>query len=280
MVVRFVPSDESPEPRPDRERIDLAEVIDFRRRLTAVPPREQPAEKSTLIDEPPSAPRLLRALTQEAEFGEVETSPVGWEGATRAVVTQLSSFRARATPEHISLASAVDGGCIDSASAEPTRSTHEDAVRILARRALSSGELASELLRAGHTQLDTEIVIDEFCERLYLDDASLARTLAERLRERKGASRSHIRQKLRERKLSDAVISEVTAELDDAEEYQLLREAALDRARKLGGLDRTTAERRLVGYLARRGWSGEGLHRAVKEALDGNTRSSGVRFQS
>ena len=75
-------------------------------------------------------------------------------------------------------------------------------------------------------------------------------------------------------------VQSALGELDVDEEFALLRETAQDRARKLGGLDRQTAERRLLGFLARRGWSGEPAMRAAREALDGSAPGgSGVRFR-
>lgn len=168
---------------------------------------------------------------------------------------------------------------------EPARSATEDAVRLLARKALSSGELRRELVAIGHDAEDSEAVIAECTESLYLDDAGLARVLAEGLRERRRASRPQLRAKLRERLLPDGVIEEVLGEFDDETEFELLRATARDRAGKLRGLDRQTAERRLLGYLARRGWSGEPAIRACREALDTAGHSavrlpgSGVSFR-
>lgn len=165
--------------------------------------------------------------------------------------------------------------------APPPRSANEDAVRLLARKALSSGELRRELRKLGHGGEETEAVVDEFTASLYLDDSGLARLLVEGLRERKRASRAQLRAKLRERLLPDTVIEEILGELDDDAEFELLRAAAQDRARRLGDLDRQTAERRLLGYLARRGWSGEPAVRACREALDaaGRPAAPGVSFR-
>lgn len=146
----------------------------------------------------------------------------------------------------------------------------EDGVRLLARKARSSGELRRELLQLGHDSRDVDAVVLEFEGSLYLDDLGLARIVAEGLRERKRASRAQIRVKLRERLLPDGVIEEVLGGLGDDEEDELLRAAAADRAGRLAGLDRRTAERRLLGYLARRGWSGERAARIAREALEGN----------
>src|SRR5690606_17516535 len=102
----------------------------------------------------------------------------------------------------------------------------DDGIRLLARRARSSGELRRELIHLGHDPIQVDRVILQFESSLYLDDFGLARILTENLRERKRASRGQIRLKLRERLLPDNVIETVVSELDDGEEHTLLREAA------------------------------------------------------
>ncbi|MGK0715527.1 regulatory protein RecX [Leucobacter sp. W1153] len=192
----------------------------------------------------------------------------------RADLAEVIELRSR-LPQVVQAAS----GSEPEPEPEPARSAKEDGVRLLARRALSSGELRNELLSVGHPAFEVDSVIDEFVVSLYLDDLGLARAVTESLRDRKGASRSQIRMKLRDRMVSPAAIEEALGELNEDEEFSLLRAAAADRARKMGGLDRQTAERRLLGFLARRGWSGEPASRAVREALDGALPQSGVRFQ-
>lgn len=168
----------------------------------------------------------------------------------------------------------------DDASSSQGSDVTEDAVRLLARRAKSSGELRDELLKLGHGISDVETVIDEFEKNLYLDDAGLARIVTEKLRTTKRASRSQIRVKLKERRFADSVVEYALGELDEEGEFALLRSTAEDRARRMQGLDRVVAERRLLGFLARRGWSGEPASRAVREALDQlGGESSGVRFR-
>lgn len=132
----------------------------------------------------------------------------------------------------------------------------EDAIRLLARRALSRGEIASELAQLGHDRLEIEAAIAECEAALYLDDMALARAQVERLRTTKRLSAMQIRHKLRERRLDDQVIDVAIGELDEAVEEQLLRETARRRAEQLRDLDRRVAERRLIAYLARRGWVG------------------------
>lgn len=184
----------------------------------------------------------------------------------------LAKLDASASPRPSSGTCGTDAAAGPDAMPEPRDVEREpdargDAVRLLARRAMSSEELRGALLDRAHEAHEVERLVAEFEESLYLDDAGLARAIAERLRETKGASRSQIRVKLRARRLRDATIDQALAAFDDGEERELLRAAAEDRARRLGGLDRQTAERRLLGYLARRGWSGGDVYGVVREVL-------------
>ncbi|MFV0434242.1 MAG: regulatory protein RecX [Leucobacter sp.] len=285
MAVRFLPSPSERSAAPSEDRADLAEVIEFRSKLRR---------------------RGWADPVDEFDDGRVETSAGHSDKPVRETAAQVPILRAselggpaRAARDSAGSPGRAAGvGAVPLAAPVPLQvsppaptaeadgadgdSAYQEAVRLLARRARSSGELRDDLLRLEHDPHEVEHVIAEFeCDR-YLDDQGLARAVTEKLRETKRASRAQIRVKLRERKLPDAVIEEALGELDADEEFELLREAAADRARKLGGLDRQTAERRLLGFLARRGWSGEPAMRAARAALDGEARgrsSGGVRFR-
>lgn len=282
MAVRFLPAPEdrpaSARAREAEDRGDLAEVIELRSRL----PRVGNAWENSFEGDSASGPD---------SGGDTDDSARPHRGTAtrsrRGSRSDASAVPALPAVSDAPTVSAVFAETMDRAEAEgraeegadKRASASEDGVRLLARRARSSGELRRELLQLGHDAHEVEAVIDEFVERLYLDDLGLARVLAEALRDRKRASRSQIRAKLRDRLLDPDAIEEAVGELDEGEEYELLRAAAADRARKMSGLDRQTAERRLLGYLARRGWSGERAARAAREALDGSGPRSGVRFQ-
>ncbi|MDI6022944.1 regulatory protein RecX [Leucobacter sp. UT-8R-CII-1-4] len=257
MAVRFLPppSDESSE-KLGVDRENLAEVIEFRSKLRDVSASDSREAQNV------REPRQLRLAADagsagapiEAGFGES-----GFNGDCDTAVTDRSESGLDELVHEL----------------ENTRTAMDDAVRMLARRARSSGELRRELVAKGHDHAEVDEVVLECESRLYLDDLGLARVVTENLRTRKRASRSQIRIKLRERLLPDGVIEEAIGELDQDEENEILREAASERARKMGGLDRQTAERRLIGFLARRGWSGERAVRIAREALDRNEQRPG-----
>lgn len=248
--------------------------------------------ESTPPSEPVQSSRLLRAVPAVSVGAEVLRGVFPAAQMLQAAIVNPPAADPAASTAPAALASAAQASAIPAPVASPLpeetsgpeRSANEDGVRLLARKAKSSGELRQELLRLEHDPSEVEMVIAEFEQSLYLDDLGLARFLTEKLRDSKRASKSQIRVKLRERKLGDSAIDTALDELDDEEEISLLRQAAADRARSMRDLDRQTAERRLLGFLARRGWSGEQATRAVRDALDGNGRvsrggSGGVRFR-
>jgi regulatory protein len=150
----------------------------------------------------------------------------------------------------------------------------------LSRRGVSSAEMAS-LLEA--RDLDPEVVADEV-SRLegvgLLNDRELAENLLETKQGRKGLGRGAVTSELRSRGIDASVIEDALAETDDADEQARADEWAEKRAGSLRGLDRATAERRLNGYLMRRGYRSDTIRRAVEKALPrGGSSRGGVRFE-
>lgn len=189
-----------------------------------------------------------------------------------AEVLDLRSRLVKTVPEHGATAATADDA-VDARTAAPqpahgaTDTLREDAVLLLARRALSVGELRRELLRRNHPDHDVEELLEDFVRSRYLDDAGLATSVVERTQERQRASRAGIRRKLTERLIPHDVIESALATLDPEAEEELLRETATTRAQRLRDLPRNVAERRLIAFLARRGWAGEAAVRVAREAL-------------
>lgn len=284
MAVRFEPPPHEESSRPNPDRTNLAEVIELRGMLTQQVWRSGTHSLSS-DDEGREGSSASDATGHGRSDEEAPAEVIALHD--RSVASQIAEARVQTDAVETARRPGVSEGSIDDAvsvrGSSSGRSAYEDGVRLLARKAKSSGELREELLRQGHDTFEVDAVIDEFERGCYLDDLGLARAQTEKLRDVKRASRSQIRVKLRARRLPDSVIEEALGELDDSDEFALLRETAVNRASKLSGLDRQTAERRLLGFLARRGWSGEPAMRAVRDALDGASggpsHGGGVRFR-
>ncbi len=125
-----------------------------------------------------------------------------------------------------------------------------------------------------------EDVIEDYCARAYLDDATLAWHLVTSGVERKGQGRVALSRSLAQRGIPRDVIEEALAELPDDDADRAL-EFARSKARAMSKLDEDTALRRLVGQLSRRGYNGSVAMKAAKTALSEVSNGGpahGVRF--
>ena len=138
----------------------------------------------------------------------------------------------------------------------------------LTRRGMSSAEVLDLLQRREIDPIVAEGEIARLEGSGLLDDEALARTLVERLTERKKLGPSAIRAELQRRRLSSFTIEVALAERDVDDEGALLDGLVDDRLRRMGSLDRETAERRLLAFLARKGHGGGPARDSVRRALD------------
>ena len=196
-------------------------------------------------------------------------------------------YGATADAERASVFAAGDGPDADDADAprsldEQAADAERISMRTLGRRGVSVSELRTAL--GGH-DLD-ESVVEHEIERLLrvglLDDTALAAELVDRLRSRKGLGRQGLVAELRRRGVDPIAIDTALAEseADDAdEESARALDLAVKRAGQLRGLDRETAERRLSGFLMRKGYGSSAVRNAVRRALDGAGPRGSVRFE-
>lgn len=144
------------------------------------------------------------------------------------------------------------------------------ALRALGRRAASRQELDRALERRDVEPEVRDAVLERLADEGLVDDAQLAQDYAERLRERKHLGERGVAAELRKRGL-DADLLERS---DDEAELQRAIDAASERRRRMGSLDDATAERRLAGFLQRRGFGGSAVRTAIERS-----RPKGPRFR-
>lgn len=138
------------------------------------------------------------------------------------------------------------------------------AVRYLARRARSTGEIRSYLAKKEYPN----VVIDNVLHRLedlgYIDDQAFAEMWV-RDRERFRPRGPHaLRVELRRKGVADSIIDEALADLDA---QGLAEKAAEKKVASLRGTDKKTFKRRLRGYLSRRGFGYGTVNRIVNDYL-------------
>jgi len=143
--------------------------------------------------------------------------------------------------------------------------SREAGLRILTRTQKSIHELEQALIKKGATAETASTVAQRFVEVELLDDARLAKGIVNTRVALKGESARAIRRELDRRGLS-AQADTALAELDRDAEFENASELAISRIRRLAGVDRETRIRRLSSFLARKGYSGDVIGRAIRNA--------------
>ena len=156
---------------------------------------------------------------------------------------------------------------------------HNVALHALARRGVSVAEMRKLLLSRDLDENTVEVELERLLAVDLLDDGALADTLVRSLQERKGLGRSGVTAELRRRGIEQEAIT-LALETDDDGDDEAARclEIALKRAPQLRSYDNETAKRRLSGFLMRRGYSGQVVSAAVKQALEGGGSPGSSRF--
>jgi regulatory protein len=213
-----------------------------------------------------SAPTIAATVDPESSSEGRGAEPDGNDGG--AFVTSISGLSLGSdTPEN-------ESEVVDRAVVE------QRVLRALGRKALSEKEVRAFISENGLAGPDVDDIVERLVELRYVDDATLAEELTRRLSEKKGQSKSAVGRSLAARGLPSDVVSEALSEIDDGDERRVAFELAEKRARQMGSLDAQTMERRLSGFLARRGYPG-GLVRDVVTEIARRSPSarSGPRFR-
>jgi SOS response regulatory protein OraA/RecX len=164
---------------------------------------------------------------------------------------------------------------------------HNVSLSALARRGVSTAEMADLLVRRELDEGEIEVEISRLEAVGLLDDRQLAGNLVRTLRERKGLGRTAVSAELHRRRIDSAAIEDALEDAYDSgpDDLTRARELAIKRAPQLRSLDPETARRRLGTFLMRKGYSGSIVASAVAAALAPNHPTQrrhdggGPRFQ-
>jgi regulatory protein len=190
-------------------------------------------------------------------------------GAPLAPVISIGDYRQLVEPDS-SPAPAVEVHEVDAAKVT------DQLLRRLGRSALSQKEAHAFLVDHELSRDEAADVVAEFVDRGYLDDAALAEQLVTKLVDRSGMSRTGLSRALAQRGIDKHVITEAVSVLDQDSEREAAQAVAERRARQLMNLPRDVAERRLTGFLMRRGYPSGMIRELVAGAFAPTTS---VRFR-
>jgi regulatory protein len=143
----------------------------------------------------------------------------------------------------------------------------------LGRRSFARADLLRRLRRRGHPEGAAEFALARLAAMGLLDDLRYARAFVETRAER-GRGPLRLKRDLLALGVPDSVIEQAlrTRWPSGDVEPDVPRALALRRARQLGKLPRLTKRRRLLAYLARRGYTGRSATEAVTRALAADPR--------
>ena len=125
-------------------------------------------------------------------------------------------------------------------------------------------------------EIDVEIaerILDRFEEAGLINDREFAITVVNSRHRHKGLAKSAIARELREKGIEQPILEEALADIDSEAELSRAKELAEVRARRLVSLEPEVAKRRLSGYLARKGYSGNIVHAATNYGLSQAVKS-------
>jgi regulatory protein len=142
---------------------------------------------------------------------------------------------------------------------------YERALNFLSYRPRSETEVRRNLRKKGIEEAVIEMVVDRLMRAGLLDDQEFARYWVENRLRFKPRGAHALRHELREKGVSDSVIADALASLDEETAARKVAEAG---ARRLSHLEPRDFRRKLVAYMARRGFSYAVSEPLVEEMLE------------
>jgi regulatory protein len=148
---------------------------------------------------------------------------------------------------------------------------YDRALNMLASQARSRRDLRRRLVQKGESEANAETAVERLEANGLLDDRAFARQFARSRVLGQGASKRRLQQELFKRGVERGVADEAIGEVlsDEAvDESDVVERVARKKVRSLGGVDAATRRRRLYAFLARRGYDGDVIRRALAAVLD------------
>ena len=147
-----------------------------------------------------------------------------------------------------------------------------DAAKQVLLRRLSNAprtrkELAKDLKDKDISDEVANLALDRFEEVGLINDQALASNYVSSQHERKGLGKNALRQQLRAKGISDDVALEAVSQISDDQEFQAAFALACKKIRSLQRDDAKTQLRKIVGVLARKGYSSNLAFRVAKEVI-------------
>jgi regulatory protein len=136
----------------------------------------------------------------------------------------------------------------------------------LSRSAKSSAQLRTILEKREIPAEIAEEAIERFTEVGLIDDQAFAEMLVSSRRNIKGLSKSAIKRELNEKGVAQGFVEQALSAITAEDELNAAQQLAVKRYRQMLNLTKEVRERRLAGYLQRKGYSSGVVFPAIRFA--------------
>ena len=153
------------------------------------------------------------------------------------------------------------------APADPVTAAREYCLNLLAARPMTRAELHKKLIGRGYEQDVADQVLNRLDEVGLVDDAAVAEVYVRSRHNYQGMARKALSIELRRKGVADDVVAEAVSAVDAEAEEARARELVRKRLRGTVPADEVAMIRRLVGMLARKGYSAGLAYQVVKSEL-------------
>ncbi len=140
-------------------------------------------------------------------------------------------------------------------------------LKLLTMRARTRAELADALVARAVPQAASTAVLDRLTEVGLVDDAAFAAGFVSSRMHDRGLALREISRQLRDKGVDDPVIAATVASIEPADETDIARKLVARKLRSMTSLAPEVTTRRLVGMLARKGYSPGVAFRIVRDVI-------------
>lgn len=158
----------------------------------------------------------------------------------------------------------------------PEASARDVVYRLLAVRARSRAELRQALLRKEIDEDVADAVLQKFVDAGLVDDAEFAEAWVSERQRNQGLGRKALGYELRRKGVEEHLVAEALSTVDADAEEERARDLVRRKLRSITVDDPEKRLRRLVGMLARKGYSEGMAFRVVKDELDRSEPEAGA----
>jgi regulatory protein len=155
----------------------------------------------------------------------------------------------------------------DDADADPESVARTICLRLLTIRARTRVELDEALTARAVPRAAVDRVLDRLTEVGLIDDQAFAAQFVAARHQDRGLARRELSRQLRNKGVDDSVVAEALAGLDADQELQTGHRLVERRIRSMAGLEPVVQTRRLVGMLARKGYSPSMAFQIVRDVI-------------